>query len=291
MTADAATDAESWQPSTVERERAAYRRSRRIRSIVIAALSTLVVLAVIATLLVTSPGWPRFQETFFNIAKAKSSFGAVVEGLWLNVRLLIGCGIAIAVVSTAVAVMRTLRNPVLFPLRLLATVFTDVFRGLPLLLVVFLLGFGVPALELSGLPTSVLFWGALALVLCYSSYVAEVLRAGIESVHASQWAAARSLGLSYPATLRFVVLPQAVRRVMPALLNDVVSLQKDSGLIAVLGVVDAIRAAQIESSTDFNYTPYVVAGALFLALTIPMTRLTDWYARRHGLSGAAGGVR
>lgn len=285
------TGVDDWQPSQVEQERRAYRRSRHVRSIVIAAVSTLVLVAVIGLLLVTSPGWPRFQETFFNIAKAKSSFGAVVEGLWLNIRLLIGCGIAIAVLSTAIAIMRTLRHPVLFPLRLVATAFTDVFRGLPLLLVVFLLGFGVPALELSGVPTSVLFWGALALVLCYSSYVAEVLRAGIDSVHASQWAAARSLGLSYPATLRFVVLPQAVRRVMPPLLNDAVSLQKDSGLIAVLGVVDAIRAAQIETSTDFNYTPYVVAGALFLCLTIPMTRLTDRYARRQGLSGATGGVR
>lgn len=275
-------------PSAVEQERQRYRRSRQVRSVVIAAVSTIVVVSVVVAALVTSPGWPRFQETFLDLGKAKTSFPAVLTGLWLNVRLLIGCGIAIAVLSTTVAILRTLQHPVLFPLRLFATVYTDVFRGLPLLLVVFLLGFGVPALELGGLPTSALFWGALALVLCYSGYVAEVLRAGIDSIHGSQWAAARSLGLSYPATLRFVVLPQAVRRVLPALLNDAVSLQKDSGLIAVLGVVDAIRAAQIETSSDFNYTPYVLAGVLFLCLTIPMTRFTDWYARRHGATRAGG---
>ncbi len=148
----------------------------------------------------------------------------------------------------------------------------------------------MPALQIEALPSDGLFWGGVALVLCYSAYVAEVLRAGIESVHPSQRMAARSLGLSYGQTLRFVVLPQAVRRVVPALMNDLISLQKDSGLIAVLGVVDAIRAAQIETALDFNFTPYVVAGVLFMILTIPMARFTDWYARRRGISMAGGSL-
>ncbi len=190
--------------------------------------------------------------------------------------------------SLTIAVMRTIRGPVAFPLRLLGTVYVDVFRGLPLLLVLFLLGFGGPALDLTGLPTSALFWGCAALVLSYSAYVAEVFRAGIESVHPSQRLAGRSLGLSYAQTLRHVVLPQAWRRVLPPLMNDLVSLQKDSGLIAVLGVIDAIRAAQIETARDFNYTPYVVAGFLFICLTIPMARLTDRYARKQGFHGAGG---
>jgi len=191
------------------------------------------------------------------------------------------------------AVLRTLRGPVFWPIRALATAYVDLFRGLPLilvlLLVIFLLGFGVPALRLRGLPNAAVIWGGAALVLTYSAYVAEVFRAGIESVHPSQRAAARSLGLSYRQTLRFVVLPQAVRRVMPPLLNDFVSLQKDSGLIAVLGVIDAIRAAQLETAIDFNFTPYVVAGMLFVALTIPLTRLTDYVARRQGWYGGGGG--
>ena len=184
--------------------------------------------------------------------------------------------------------MRTLRGPVFFPLRAFATGYVDLFRGLPLILVLLLLGFGMPALELQGTPTSVLFWGGTALVLSYSAYVAEVLRAGIESVHPSQRAAARSLGLSYAGTLRHVVMPQAVRRVMPALMNDLVSLQKDSGLVSILGIVDAIQAARIQTSQTFNYTSYVVAGLLFICLTIPMARFTDWYARKQGFHGAGG---
>jgi polar amino acid transport system permease protein len=228
------------------------------------------------------------RETFLSWDKAVAAFPAVVEGLWLNIRVMLVCGVLIALLGLTLAVMRTVRGPVAFPLRLFATVYVDLFRGLPLLLVIFVLGFGAPALRLSGLPSSALFWGACALVLSYSAYVAEVFRAGIESVHPSQRAAARSLGLSYGQTMRHVVLPQAVRRVVPPLMNDLVSLQKDSGLIAVLGVIDAIRAAQIETATDFNFTPYVVAGALFVCLTIPMARLTDHVARKQGFHGAGG---
>ena len=171
-----------------------------------------------------------------------------------------------------------------------ATVYVDLFRGLPLLLVLLLLGFGAPALDLTGLPTSVVFWGATSLVLSYSAYVAEVFRAGIESVHPSQVAAARALGLTRGQAMRHVVLPQAVRRVVPPLLNDLVSLSKDSGLISILGAVDAVRAAQIETARYANFTPYVVAGVLFVVVTIPLTRLTDWLARRSGWLAAQGGL-
>ncbi len=277
-----------WVPSALEQERAVYRSARTRRSAVVATASTLAMLGAIVALVVSSPGWPRVKETFFSWDKAVDSLPAVLDGLWLNIRVMLVCAVLIAILGLTLAVMRTVRGPVAFPLRLFATAYVDLFRGLPLLLVLFLLGFGAPALQLSGVPNSALFWGGCALVLSYSAYVAEVFRAGIESVHPSQRAAARSLGLSYGQTLRHVVLPQAVRRVVPALMNDLVSLQKDSGLIAVLGVIDAIRAAQIETASDFNYTPYVVAGALFVCLTIPMARFTDWVARRQGFHGAGG---
>lgn len=280
-----------WQPSPLQRQRQAYRARRARRSSLVALGSTAAVGLVLVLGITATPGWPRVQQTFFNPARAWSALPAVASGLWLNIRVMLVCGVLIAVLGLLVAVLRTLRGPVFLPVRLIATAYTDLFRGLPLLLVIFLLGFGVPALRLQGVPNSAVVWGAAALVLTYTAYVAEVFRAGIESVHPSQWAAARSLGLSYPQTLRFVVLPQAIRRVVPALLNDLVSLQKDSGLIAVLGVIDAIRAAQIETATDFNFTPYVVAGLLFVALTIPLARLTDWVARRQGWLGATGATR
>jgi polar amino acid transport system permease protein len=257
---------------------------------VIAGVSTVVLLVLLGAGIGSTPGWPRVRETFFNFHRGWEALPIVAQGLWLNVRVMLVCAVLIVVIGLALAIMRTLRGPIFFPLRTFAAAYTDLFRGLPLLLVIYLLGFGVPALQLKGLPNEAVIWGGAALVLTYSSYVAEVFRAGIESVHPSQRAAARSLGLSHGQTLRFVVLPQAIRRVLPPLLNDFVSLQKDSGLIAVLGVVDAIRAAQLETAVDFNFTPYVVAGLLFVVLTIPLTRLTDWVARRQGWYGGGGGV-
>lgn len=280
-----------WQPSELQRQRLAYRRGRTVRSAVTAALSTLVLLAVLIGAITSSPGWPRVHETFFNWDKAKDSFPAVVAGLWLNLRVMLICAVIVVVLGLALAILRTLRGPVFFPLRMFAAAYTDLFRGLPLILVLLLLGFGIPALSLGGVSFQpVVVYGGAALVLTYSAYVAEVFRAGIESVHPSQRAAARSLGLSNAQALRYVVLPQAVRRVLPPLLNDFVSLQKDSGLISILGVIDAIRAAQISTATDFNYTPYIVAGFLFVCLTIPLTRLTDWVARRQGWYGVGGGA-
>ena len=199
------------------------------------------------------------------------------------------CSIAILIFGTLIALARTSKSPILFPLRALAAGYTDLFRGLPLLLVILLLGLGVPGLRLQGAPNSVVFFGGLALVLTYSAYVAEVLRAGIESVHPTQRMAARALGLSPLQTLRHVVLPQAVRRVTPPLLNDIVSLQKDSGLISILGAMDAIKAAQIVTAKSFNFTPYVVAGVVFVLLTIPLTRVTDHLSQRLERQRSIGG--
>jgi polar amino acid transport system permease protein len=281
----------SWQPSALQRQRLAYRRGRTIRSGITAALSTVVLLALVIGGVTSSPGWPRVQETFFSWEKAKESLPAVAAGLWLNLRVMLVCAVVVVLLGLLLAILRTLRGPVFFPLRMFAAAYTDLFRGLPLILVLLLLGFGVPALSLGGVSFQpVVIYGGAALVLTYSAYVAEVFRAGIESVHPSQRAAARSLGLSNAQSLRHVVLPQAVRRVLPPLLNDFVSLQKDSGLISILGVIDAIRAAQISTARDFNYTPYIVAGFLFVCLTIPLTRLTDWVARRQGWYGVAGGA-
>jgi polar amino acid transport system permease protein len=186
----------------------------------------------------------------------------------------------ILVAALAIAVLRSLPGPVLFPIRALAIAYADLFRGIPTILVIYILGFGAPALQLSGVPKSPLFWGVTALVLVYTAYVSEVYRAGIESVHPSQEAAARSLGLSRAKTLRFVVLPQAVRRVIPPLLNDFIGLQKDSALVALIGPVEAFRQAQIDVAATFNYTPYVVTALLFVLLTIPLARFTDWLVAR-----------
>ncbi|MDT5190416.1 MAG: polar amino acid transport system permease protein [Mycobacterium sp.] len=261
-------------------DRVAYRDSRARRSTLIALLSTVVFAAVLLFAVTSSPGWPRVRDSFFNLRVGWDSLPALLDGLWLNIRVLVVCQVLVLICGLGLAAVRTLRGPVWFPVRALATGYVDLFRGLPLLICLYLVGFGLPGLRLSGVPTSPVLLGGLALVLIYSAYVAEVFRAGIESVHPSQLAAAKSLGLNYRRTMRLVVLPQATRRVTPALLNDFVAMQKDCGLISVLGAVDAIRAAQIQAATTYNFTPYVVAGLLFVALAVPSARLADWAARR-----------
>ncbi|MFD0039752.1 amino acid ABC transporter permease [Streptomyces anulatus] len=281
---------DAYVPSERRIARERYRRARTRRATAIAATSTLVTGAVLFLLITGSPGWTRTKETFFSAHYARVALPQVMEGLWLNLRLLAVCGAAVLVFGLLLAVARTLRGPVFFPVRALATAYTDFFRGLPLIICLLMVVFGVPALRLEGVTTDPVLLGGGALVLTYSAYVAEVFRAGIESVHPSQRAAARSLGLSGGQALRFVVLPQAVRRVVPPLLNDLVSLQKDTGLVSIAGAVDAVYAAQIIASKDFNYTPYVVAGLVFVALTIPMTRLTDWVTARMDRRRAQGGI-
>lgn len=267
-------------PSSLELGRRAFRRQQSVRSVLIGAVST-VVFAVVLWLAITStPGWPVVQKTFFSPEVALDALPRVAEGFLLNIRVLLVAAACVLVFSLVIAAIRTLRGPVFFPLRALAAGYTDLFRGMPLIIVLYLIGFGVPALRFSEtrIPTEVL--GTIALVLTYSAYVSEVWRAGIEAVHPSQRLAARALGLSYGTTLRVVVLPQAFRKVTPALMNDFVAMQKDVGLISVLGAVDAVRAAQIEVAHTFTYTPYVVAGLLFVLLAIPMIRLTDWLSAR-----------
>ena len=204
----------------------------------------------------------------------------IAHAFKLNVKIFCISEVFILVFALLVAVLRSLPGPVFFPLRLLAIAYADFFRGVPTVLVIALLGFGAPALQVNGIPTSTTFWGIVALVLVYTAYVSEVYRAGIESVHPSQEAAARSLGLTRGQGLRYVILPQAVRRVIPPLLNDFIGLQKDTALVGFLGAVEAFNQSQIDAAATFNYTPYVAAALLFVAMTIPLARFTDWLILR-----------
>jgi polar amino acid transport system permease protein len=265
----------AWSPSSRELERRVLRRKISRKQALIAAVSSILVLGTLTIILITSPGWEVVKTTFFDIQYGKEVFPTVIKGLWINLQLTFFGGIAIGIIAMGLALMRTTKSPALTPFRFLATAYVDIFRGAPLILIILLVGFGVPALRLKGISSNVIVLGTIAVVLTYSAYVAEVIRSGILSIHPSQRAAARSLGLTSGQTMRYVVLPQALRRVVPPLLNDFVSLLKDTGLVSILGVTDAVRAAQINASRTFNYTPYVVAAILFLLITIPMTRYTD----------------
>ncbi|NEA56026.1 amino acid ABC transporter permease [Streptomyces sp. SID13666] len=281
---------DTYRPSERRIERERFRRARTRRAVIIGAVSTLATAGLLIGLVVSSPGWQRTRETFFNAHDARASLPKILDGLWLNLQLMVVCGAVVLVLGLLLAVTRTLRGPVFFPLRALATAYVDFFRGLPLIICLLGVVFGVPALRLQGVTTDPVVLGGTALVLTYSAYVAEVFRAGIDTVHPSQRAAARSLGLSSAQTMRHVVLPQAVRRVVPPLLNDLVSLQKDTGLVSIAGAVDAVYAAQIYAGKTFNYTSYVVAGLIFVALTIPMTRFTDWITARMNRRQSQGGT-
>ena len=256
-------------------------RDEGLRAGIIATVSTVVFFGVAAYLIASSPNWPRVRAQFFSWEDFREAWPAVLSGFWINVELFFWAMLLIPIVALVVAVMRSLRGPAFFPLRLLSVVYTDVFRGVPLILLILLIGFGVPALDIRALPNDAKFWGLIALTLSYSAYTAEIYRSGIDAVPESQRASARSLGLTQFQTLRYALLPQAIRNVVPALMNTVVSLQKDVALIAVLGVVrDATREAQIISTRTFNYTPYLAATVLFLAVSIPLTRYVDWYIAR-----------
>jgi polar amino acid transport system permease protein len=256
----------------------------------IALVSTVVFLVVVALSIVNAPGWEEVKHSFFNGGEARDSFPLVARAFELNVKMFLVAEVLILVFALVIAVLRGLPGPVFFPLRALAIAYTDLFRGVPTILVILLLGFGVPGLNLTGIPTDPVFWGVVSLVLVYSAYVSEVYRAGIESIHPSQEAAARSLGLSRGQALRFVILPQAVRRVIPPLLNDFIGLQKDTALVSVLGSVDALQSANINSAADFNYTPYLIAAFFFVIITIPLARFTDWLILRERRQRQAGGV-
>ena len=261
------------------------------RSLLVAAVSTVVVFGLIGVLVVNSPGWPRVQERFLDGTLFWESLPKIVAKFWVNIQLFVIAEILILVFGLLLAVLRSLPGPVFFPLRLMATIYVDVFRALPGLLVIVALGIGLPALKIPGMPKDELFWAIVVLTLVYSAYVSEVYRAGIESVHASQTAAARSLGLSQIQTMRHVVVPQAIRRVIPPLLNDFIGLQKDTVLVSYIGVVEIFRQSQIIAAAKFNFTPYVATALVFLVVTIPLARFTDWLIARERRKGHGGGVR
>lgn len=275
------------QVSDVELARRAYRKKQQLQSVVTSLISTIVFVAIIVIGLKMSPGWPRVKETFFSAEYFVSSFPEILKGLWLNIKVLAIALVGVAIFATLIALVRTSNNPVLFPLRALAALYTTIMRGIPMIVVLYLIGFGIPGLGIFGrIDPSVL--GTIAVIMGYSAYVAEVLRAGFNDVHPSQRASARSLGLTAGQTTRMIVIPQALRKVAPALMNDFISMQKDVGLISVLGAVDAVRAAQIEVASTYNFTPYVVASLLFILMSVPFILLNDWYSarlRKRELSG------
>ena len=273
-------DQQAWSPSSRELERRKARRQISRKQFTIAGISSVLVLGALYALIITSPGWQVVKATFFDLDYGREVLPTVLRGLVVNIQLSFIGGFFIAVIALSLALIRTTKSPALTPFRFLATAYVDIFRGAPLLLIILLVGFGVPALRLAGLTSNVIVLGTIAVVLTYSAYVAEVIRSGIMSIHPSQRAAARSLGLTSGQTMRFVVLPQAIKRVIPPLLNDFVSLLKDTGLVSILGVTDAVRAAQINASRTFNYTPYVVSAILFLLITIPLTRYIDRVIQR-----------
>jgi polar amino acid transport system permease protein len=263
-------------------ERALYRRRRERRGQAIAAISSVVVLGGLAVLILTSPGWPEVRDTFFSWSAFKDAFPDVLDGFWLDVKMFMVIEVAVLILGLIVALVRTLRVPALFPLRILATIYVDIFRGIPTILLVYLVGFGIPALQLSGLPTDPVVLGGIALTLSYGAYVAEVYRAGVESIHPGQRQAALAVGLTEGQALRHVIMPQAVRRVGPPLLNDFIALQKDVALVSILGVVEGFRQANIIAASTFNYTPLIAAALLYLAVTVPLARILDRWGRVRG---------
>jgi polar amino acid transport system permease protein len=277
-----------WTPSARQVERQAVRRRLRLRSALVATLATVVAAGLLVVGITSSPGWPTFRETFLSWDDARAALPTIWEGFGKNVLMFLVAEPLILVLGALVAIVRSTHAAALFPIRALAVVYTDVFRGIPTILLVFVFCFGIPALQLQGVTNSLMWLGVAALVLSYGAYVAEVFRAGIESVHPSQVASADALGLSSTQSMRYVVLPQAVRRVVPPLLNDFVSLQKDTALIGAVGVFEALFAARDYANFNFNYTPYLVTAVFFIVLTVPLARFTDWLGKRYARRERAG---
>ena len=276
------------QPDPGRRSRILLGASGPVANVSIAVVSTIVFLVVVTLAIVNSPGWETVKASFFNASEARETFPLVASAFLLNVKMFLIAEVFILAFALLIAILRGLPGPVFFPLRALAIVYTDLFRGVPTILVVYLLGFGMPGLNLTGIPTSPVFWGTVSLVLVYSAYVSEVYRAGLSSIHPSQSAAARSLGLSYVQTLRTVLVPQAVRRVIPPLLNDFISLQKDTALLSVAAIPEALLVAGLWESKLFNLSPITLVAALFIVITIPQARVVDWLIDRDASRRAGG---
>lgn len=277
-----------WSPSPHELERRRVRARLRLRSALIATAMTIAVFVVAGLVVTGSPGWPSVRSLFFSWSDAREALPDIWDAMWLNVKMFLIAEVFILIVAMLIALARVSRSPWLMPLRIVAVGYTDVVRGIPTILLVYLLAFGMPALRLGGLPNSSYFWATVALIVSYSAYVAEVFRSGIESVHPSQWASAEALGLSRQQTLRHVVVPQGVRRVVPPLLNDFVSLQKDTALASAAAVFEAVFVARDYGNYNFNYTPLVVVACFFIVLTVPLARVTDWLSARYRRRELAG---
>ena len=279
----------NYDVSSVEREREEYRKQERTRSVVTSISSSLALVALVVVTLHFSPGWPRVKESFFSAEYFAQAWPQGVEGLWLNIRVLGLALVGVAILGMSLALVRMTTSAVMFPLRVLARFYTTIMRGIPMIVVLYLIGFGIPGLKLFGrIDKAVL--GTIAVVMSYSAYIAEVLRAGFEDVHPSQRASARSLGLTTGQTMWYVIIPQGIRKIAPALMNDFISMQKDVGLISTLGAVDAVRAAQIVVAKTYNFTPYVVASILFILMSVPFILLNDWYSERLRKREQTGGM-
>jgi polar amino acid transport system permease protein len=276
-------------PSGSRRSRLLGGSDKGSRGVLVSLISTLLFLVLVGYLVVNAPYWDDTRTLFFDPEVFASTWQKIVQAFWVNVQMFLVAEVFVLILGLVLALMRSLPGPVFTPIRGLAIVYVDIMRGIPAILLVYLLGFGLAGLGIPGMPQGEFFWGTLSLVLLYSAFVSEVYRAGIESVHPSQEAAARSLGLSRLQALRYVVVPQAVRRVIPPLLNDFIGLQKDTALVGLIGLVEAFRRADIEAAPAFNFTPYVITAVLFLALTIPLSRFVDWLVardRKRQLAGA-----
>lgn len=268
------------QIATLLEKKSVWRQAEVLRSTVIAIVSTILLFGGMAWLIQGSEGWDAVRQAFLSPPDFKESWPKVVDGFKLNIKMFLIAEPIILVAGLLLAVMRLNRNAVLFPLRAFAVAYIDLFRGIPTLLVILMLGFGMPGLRISWLPTSPVFWGVTAIILSSAAYTAETFRAGIEAIHPSQRAAARSLGLSSTQAFIHVVLPQGVRAVIPPLLSGFIALQKETALVSTIGPLEATRQAGIYSSLNFNYTSYFAAAILFIAITIPLTRFTDWLLQR-----------
>jgi polar amino acid transport system permease protein len=260
--------------------RAPRGREEGTRAALIAFASTVIFIVVVLWVILTSDAWPAVQNQFFNWDHFVVVFPDVLSAFWLDIKMFLFAEVVILAFALVLAMIRSLRGPAFFPLRALVVIFIDLVRGIPVILLILLLGFGIPALQLPGVPNGALFWGLTAIIISYSAYTAEVYRAGIESVHESQRMSARSLGLTQGQSLRYVLVPQAIRNVIPALLNGFVSLQKDVALVLILGIREAVREADIYAASTFNYTGYIAAAILFLIVSVPVARFTDWYTDR-----------